>query len=87
MIKANNALLIEDRLQRHFQPSHLKVIDDSEAHRGHAGYGQGGRHFTVVIAADMLKSKSKVAAHREIYAVLADLMPEQIHALSIKIID
>ncbi|MEM6390681.1 MAG: BolA/IbaG family iron-sulfur metabolism protein, partial [Pseudomonadota bacterium] len=43
---------IEAKLRAAFAPSALEVIDDSESHRGHAGFQEGGEsHFQVVISA------------------------------------
>lgn len=77
--------LIQQRLEDAFHPDHLEVLDESDAHRGHAGHGGGGRHFAVIIQAPAFKDKSRVAAHREIYALFTDLMPDEIHALRINI--
>lgn len=79
--------LIFDRLELAFHPTHLEVIDESDQHVGHAGHQGGGRHFAIVIAAECFKSDSRVAAHRKIYDLFSDLIPEKIHALRIKIID
>ena len=75
--------LIRERLQHAFNPSHLEVIDDSEQHRGHQGAEGGAGHYTVIISAACLSNQSRVAAHRDIYRVLNDLIPGQIHALKI----
>lgn len=86
MIAPNErASLIHSRLQQAFSPTHLEVIDESDQHIGHAGHQGGGRHFAVIITAECFKQVSRVEAHRQIYAVLSDLMPEQVHALRIKI--
>lgn len=86
-MNANEKLeLIKSRLTAAFQPSLLEIHDDSDQHKGHAGHGGGGRHFSVVISASCLKGKSRVEAHREVYAQLDDLIPNEIHALKIKII-
>lgn len=78
--------LINQRLTDAFHPSELAVTDDSDQHIGHAGHGGGGRHFSVTISAAYFNDKSRVDAHREIYAQLQDLIPQEIHALKIKII-
>ncbi len=75
---------IQQRLRQAFSPIQLEIIDDSEKHKGHAGSQGGAGHYTVMIAADHFKQKSRVEAHREVYAVLADLIPHEIHALQIK---
>ena len=77
---------IRDRLTRAFAPHHLEVIDESESHRGHAGYQDGGEsHFRVVIAAELLSPLSRIARHRAVHeAIGMDLMNE-IHALALDI--
>lgn len=75
--------LITERLQKAFSPTHLEVLDESGAHLGHAGHQGGGRHFAIIIAAESLKALSRVAAHRQIYSLFTDLMPDEIHALRI----
>lgn len=79
--------LIHDRLQRAFSPSILEVIDESDQHIGHAGHQGGGRHFAVIIAANEFAGLSRIEIHRKIYAVLADMMPDQVHALRIEVAD
>lgn len=86
MIKEDRITIIKQRLNDAFSPTYLAVFDESDAHRGHAGYGGGGRHFAIEIDALCFKSTSRVDAHRKIYAVLNDLIPEKIHALKIKIL-
>ena len=76
---------IETKLRSAFNPSLLELQDVSESHRGHAGFQEGGEsHWELVIAADALTGKSRVAQHRAIYAALGDVM-EQIHALAITV--
>lgn len=79
--------LITKRLNTAFSPRFIEVIDDSEAHRGHAGAQNGAGHYTVLIKSDALEGLSRVQAHRLIYAELDDLMPNEIHALAIKLMD
>lgn len=86
MTSSSRVTLITERLQQAFSPDHLEVIDESDQHIGHAGHQGGGRHFAVIIGANSLKGLSRVEAHRRIYALFTDLMPDQIHALKIKIV-
>ena len=76
-------ICITERLNKAFSPTHLNVVDESDEHHGHAGHHAGGSHFKVEIAAPALAPLSRVEAHRKVYAVLADLMPHEIHALRI----
>jgi BolA protein len=86
MNKETRATIIKERLQKKFSPLHLEVIDESDQHVGHAGHQGGRRHFYVVIKAECFNHHSRLSAHRDIYALVSDLMPDQIHALRIKII-
>lgn len=78
--------VIETKLQAAFAPKHLEVFDESEAHRGHSGYREGGEsHFRVVIAADAFAGLSRVAQQRAIYKALDAEMKSQIHALALEV--
>lgn len=77
---------IRERLQAAFAPSYLEVIDESDQHIGHAGHQGGGRHFAIVIRADCFINLTRIAAHRQIYALFAEHIPEHIHALRIQIL-
>jgi BolA protein len=78
--------IIEQRIREALNPLQLQVLDESDQHIGHAGHQGGGRHFAVVISAKCLQGLSRVQAHRKIYDLFGDMMPEQIHALKIKIV-
>jgi BolA protein len=79
--------IIKSRIEQAFTDiQYLEIIDESDQHRGHAGYGEGSRHFAVIIAAFELSLLTKVAAHRMIYALFHDMMPSPIHALRINIL-
>ena len=75
---------IAARLQTAFPDGQITVKDVSEAHRGHAGYQEGGEsHFDVSIQAAAFKGLSRIAQHRAVHrAIGADLMG-RIHALSL----
>lgn len=73
---------ITQRLQV-FEPILLELIDESAQHAGHAGNGGGG-HFKLKLTSSHFFEKSPIIRHRLIYQTLADLMPNQIHALSIQ---
>jgi BolA protein len=66
------------------QPEHVELVDESEAHRGHAGYRDGGNtHWRLTIVAPAFAGKPTVARHRMVYQALGDLMQHPIHALAI----
>ncbi|WP_420413192.1 BolA family protein [Roseibium sp.] len=77
---------ITNKLTAAFAPSFLNVIDESENHRGHGGWREGGEtHFRVQIAADKLQDLSRVNQHRAINEVLADELASTVHALAIEV--
>jgi BolA protein len=86
MTSIERIAVIEKRLQEKFSPNQLNILDDSAKHVGHEGSKGGAGHYTVMIAADGFKNKSRVDVHREIYAELEDLIPHEVHALQIKVI-
>ena len=78
---------IHSRLQRELVPHVLEIADESEAHRGHAGYPEGGQsHFRISIGADALTGLSRIDQHRAIHAAIGTALLGKIHALSIQVV-
>jgi BolA protein len=76
---------IAERLEAAFAPSRLEVVDESERHRGHAGWREGGgTHFRVRIAAAAFAGKSRLERHRMVNAALAGELAAGVHALAIE---
>lgn len=77
---------IHDKLMAAFAPTALEVVDDSERHRGHAGYQEGGEsHFNVMIRAETLGAMNRVARHRAVHKALGADLVGRIHALALDI--
>lgn len=77
---------IRSRLQEAFAPRRLDVVDDSERHRGHSGYQEGGEsHFRVTIESDRFVGMPRVAQHRAVHEALGKDLVSEIHALALKI--
>ena len=77
---------IEERLQKAFAPRVLDVVDDSESHRGHAGFQEGGEsHFNVHIESAAFEGQSRIAQHRAVHAALGPELMAEIHALALTI--
>lgn len=78
---------IEHKLRESLAPTHLEVLDESAAHKGHAGARPGGgSHFRVIIRSDAFKNLNKVQQHQAVYKVLqAELQGSNgaIHALAL----
>ncbi len=82
----NVAAVMREKLQAAFDPSALEVIDESEQHRGHGGWREGGEtHFRVRITAQAFDGQSRVAAQRAVNKVLADELAGPVHALALEL--
>ena len=74
------------KLDEAFQPDLLEIVDESERHRGHAGYQEGGQsHFQVRIKAAAFGPMSRIERHRAVHAALGGELVGRIHALALKI--
>ncbi|MBL4644874.1 MAG: BolA family transcriptional regulator [Hyphomicrobiales bacterium] len=77
---------IEHKLTATFQPSALKVIDESHLHKGHGGWREGGEtHFRVEITAPQFADMTRLARHRAINECLAEELSGGVHALALRI--
>lgn len=77
---------IHARLTAAFAPCDLVVEDESEKHRGHAGYPEGGQsHFRVVLRADAFAPMSRIQRHRAVHEALGPDLIGRIHALALQI--
>ncbi|MFO1166238.1 MAG: BolA family protein [Paracoccus sp. (in: a-proteobacteria)] len=66
-------------------PSQLEVIDESESHRGHGGWREGGEtHFRIRMNSPRFTGMNRVARHRLVHQTLGDIVP-RIHALALEL--
>lgn len=80
------AARIEAKLTAAFAPAALEVIDESENHRGHGGWREGGEtHFRVRMSAASLAGLSRVARSRAVHKALAAEMAGPVHALALEL--
>ena len=71
-------------MQTAFDPRELEVVDDSESHRGHGGYREGGEtHYNLRIRSAAFKGQSRIARHRAVHAALGPDLIGRIHALAL----
>jgi len=78
--------IIETRLQEAFAPEALSVEDESEKHRGHAGYRDGGdSHFRVEIKAPVFAGMTRLQRHRAVHDALGAEVMGRLHALALHI--
>ena len=75
---------IEALLREALEPESMELVDDSHKHAGHAGARGGAGHYDLTIVSDRFSGVNTVGRHRLVYEALAEMMPAEIHALSIK---
>lgn len=77
---------IETKLRAAFAPERLEVLDESEQHRGHGGWREGGEtHFRVRMVSAVFVGQSRVAMQRAVNQCLAKELEEQVHALAMEL--
>lgn len=75
---------IRAKLTAAFAPDHLDVIDESEQHRGHGGWREGGQtHFRVVLRSPAFDGLSRVERSRAVHAALREELEGGVHALAL----
>lgn len=74
------------KLTEAFAPESLELIDESEAHRGHGGWREGGEtHFRLRLVAPAFAGQGRVARQRAVNAVLREELAGPVHALSMEL--
>lgn len=78
---------LEDTIRQRLaalEPEYVDLDDDSASHIGHVGAAGGGGHFNLLVVSAAFRERNAVHRHRMVYSLLSDLIPHQIHALSLK---
>ena len=66
-------------------PDFIEIIDESESHRGHSGFSEGGEsHFRIRLTSPSFAGLSRIARHRLVHSTLGDIIP-RIHALALEL--
>ena len=76
--------LIRQRLESALSPDMLEITDDSHLHVGHVGAQGGAGHYSVRLVSEQFEALNRVKRHQLVYSALNDLIPDEIHALSIE---
>ena len=66
-----------------FPTFYVRIMGNHKNHENHKNY-DGGGHFQAVIISDDFEGLSLLDRHKKIYAILGDLMKNEIHAFSMK---
>lgn len=78
--------MMRTKLEAAFSPEHLEVIDESEQHRGHGGWREGGgTHFRVRMRASTMRDLTRVERSRAVHRALADELAGGVHALALEL--
>ena len=76
---------MRQRLEAAFSPQRLEVLDESEEHRGHGGWREGGgTHWRIRVSAPALGEMTRLQRHRAIHAALGPELIGRIHALAVE---
>lgn len=77
---------VHTKLATQFAPGFLDVIDESEQHRGHGGWREGGgTHYRVVMRSAAFDGKSRVERSRAVHAALREELASGLHALALEL--
>lgn len=78
------AQVLRDKLTAAFAPEAIEVFDESEQHRGHGGWREGGgTHFRVVMRAASFDGMTRLARSRAVHGVLREELAGGLHALAL----
>jgi BolA protein len=76
---------IAAKLMHGLRPTRLDIVDESDRHKGHAGWREGGEtHYRVQIVSESFAGKSRVARHRMVYDQLGEEFAAGLHALAVR---
>lgn len=81
---SSRARRIEELLRDRLAATRVEVVDESYKHRGHAGAAGGAGHFQVTVASPRFAGLSRIEAQRLVYGALDEMLPGEIHALSLR---
>ena len=77
---------ITEKLQKAFEPEIFELIDDSEKHRGHGGWREGGEsHFRLRMTSAHFSGQGRVQRQRAVNNVLAEELAGPVHALAMEL--
>ncbi|WP_378948413.1 BolA family protein [Paracoccus sp. R86501] len=80
--------MIADEMTERLQgltPTQLEIFDESESHRGHSGFREGGEsHFRIRLASPAFAGLTRLQKHRLVHDTLGDIVP-RVHALALEL--
>ena len=77
---------IKEKINKKIKPENIILIDNSSLHVKHKSFDSNKFHIKLIIKSKLLKSMSKISAHKKIFSILEEEMKSKIHALEIEIV-
>jgi BolA protein len=78
--------IITEKLKTAFEPVSFELIDESENHRGHGGWREGGEsHFRLRMTSASFAGQGRVQRQRAVNTVLAEELAGPVHALAMEL--
>jgi BolA protein len=82
----STAEIIEKKLKTAFDPEVIELTDESEKHRGHGGWREGGEtHFHLRMVSASFAGQGRVQRQRAVNRILADELAGKVHALAMEL--
>ena len=76
---------VKEKINEKINPENIILVDNSYLHTKHKSFDSNRFHLKLIIKSKKLKNMDKIAAHKEIFAILKNEMKDKIHALEIEI--
>jgi Stress-induced morphogen (activity unknown) len=74
------------KLTEAFAPTEIEIVDESDRHKGHGGWREGGEtHFRVRMTAPAFDGMSRVERSRAVHKAVAAELEERVHALALEL--
>ena len=76
---------VKEKINEKINTENIILVDNSYLHTKHKSFDSNKFHLKLIIKSKKLKNMDKIAAHKEIFAILKNEMKGKIHALEIEI--
>ena len=76
---------VKEKINEKINPENIILVNNSYLHTKHKSFDSNKFHLKLIIKSKKLKNMDKIAAHKEIFAILKNEMKDKIHALEIEI--
>ena len=76
---------IKEKIKNKIKFEEMKIIDNSDAHRGHKSFQEGKLHLILEIKSNYLNKLRRLEAERILMKILKDEFQGKLHALEIRL--